>query len=62
MKTSGMAIAVTGMPWGASAGGSFAYADTATGITFALTKNRLTADFSAATRLSQVVTKTLTHD
>ena len=38
------------------AGGSFAYADTATGIAFALTKNRLTADFTAATQVSQLVT------
>jgi len=38
------------------AGGSFAYADTATGIAFALTKNRLTADFTAATQISQLVT------
>ncbi len=40
-------------------GGSFAYGDTASGIAFALTKNRLTADFSAATRLSQLVTEHL---
>jgi CubicO group peptidase (beta-lactamase class C family) len=38
-------------------GGSFAYADTATGVAFALTKNRLTADFSAAQRISGIVTK-----
>jgi len=38
------------------AGGSFAYADTATGIAFALTKNRLTADFTTATQISQLVT------
>ena len=38
------------------AGGSFACADTASGIAFALTKNRLTADFTAATQLSQIVT------
>jgi CubicO group peptidase (beta-lactamase class C family) len=37
-------------------GGSFAYGDTATGVAFALTKNRLTDDFSAATELIQVVT------
>ncbi len=43
------------------AGGSFAYADTATGIAFALTKNRLTADFSAATQLSQIVTKAVSR-
>lgn len=38
-------------------GGSYAYADTATGVAFALTKNRLTADFSAAEQLSGIVTK-----
>jgi CubicO group peptidase (beta-lactamase class C family) len=37
-------------------GGSFAYADTATGIAFALTKNRLTQDFNAATDLIRLVT------
>jgi CubicO group peptidase (beta-lactamase class C family) len=37
-------------------GGSFAYADTATGVAFALTKNRLTADFSAAQQVSGIVT------
>jgi hypothetical protein len=38
------------------AGGSFAYGDTATGIGFALTKNRLTNDFTAATQIIQLVT------
>jgi CubicO group peptidase (beta-lactamase class C family) len=38
-------------------GGSFAYADSATGVTFALTKNRLTPDFSAAEQIDQIVTK-----
>jgi CubicO group peptidase (beta-lactamase class C family) len=38
-------------------GGSFACGDTATGIAFAVTKNRLTMDFSAATQLSQIVTE-----
>ena len=38
------------------AGGSFAYADTATGTAFALTKNRLTPDFNAATEIIQLVT------
>ena len=38
-------------------GGSFAYADTATGTTFALTKNRLTPDFSAAEQVAEIVTK-----
>ncbi|MEU4230933.1 serine hydrolase domain-containing protein [Nonomuraea sp. NPDC026600] len=39
------------------AGGSFAYGDTAGGIAFAVTKNRLTPDFSAATELIGIVTK-----
>ena len=39
------------------AGGSHAYADTATGTTFALTKNRLTPDFSAAEQVAGIVTK-----
>jgi len=38
-------------------GGSFACGDTATGIAFAVTKNRLTPDFSAATQLSQMARK-----
>jgi CubicO group peptidase (beta-lactamase class C family) len=37
-------------------GGSHAYADTATGTTFALTKNRLTADFDTAERVAGIVT------
>jgi CubicO group peptidase (beta-lactamase class C family) len=37
------------------AGGSGAYADKATGIAFAMTKNRLTPDFDAATRLIRIV-------
>jgi CubicO group peptidase (beta-lactamase class C family) len=36
-------------------GGSFACGDMATGIAFAVTKNMLTADFNAATQLSQIV-------
>jgi CubicO group peptidase (beta-lactamase class C family) len=36
-------------------GGSFACGDTATGMAFAVTKNRLTQDFSAATDLSNMV-------
>jgi len=40
-------------------GGSFACADTASGVAFAVTKNRLTSDFSAATRLSELVTDAL---
>ncbi len=38
------------------AGGSNAYADTATGVAFALTKNRLTPDF-AAEQVAGIVTK-----
>ena len=41
------------------AGGSFAYGDRASGIAFAMTKNRLTADFSAVTRINQIVTESL---
>jgi CubicO group peptidase (beta-lactamase class C family) len=41
------------------AGGSFACGDTETGIAFAVTKNRLTSDFSAATQLSQLITDAL---
>jgi len=41
------------------AGGSFACGDAATGIAFAVTKNRLTSEFSAATRLSQLVSDAL---
>ena len=37
------------------AGGSFAYGDTASGIAFALTKNRLTLDFSAVGQMIQLV-------
>jgi hypothetical protein len=43
------------------AGGSFAFGDTATRIGFAVTKNRLTPDFSAATQLSQIVTKAISR-
>lgn len=39
------------------AGGSNAYADTATGVAFALTKNKLTADFGAAEHVAGIVTK-----
>ena len=38
-------------------GGSYAGADTATGVAFALTKNRLTADFGAAEQVARIVTK-----
>jgi CubicO group peptidase (beta-lactamase class C family) len=42
--------------WG-GLGGSHAYADTATGTTFALTKNRLTPSFDAAEQVAGIVTK-----
>jgi len=48
----------TAFGWG-GAGGSNAYADTATGTTFALTKNRLTADFSAAEQVAGIVVQTI---
>jgi CubicO group peptidase (beta-lactamase class C family) len=38
-------------------GGSYAYADTATGFTFALTKNRLTPGFEAAEQVAGIVAK-----
>lgn len=38
-------------------GGSYAYADTATGTAFALTKNRLTPDFRTAQRVVGIVTE-----
>lgn len=38
-------------------GGSYAYADTETGTTFALTKNWLTADFSTAEQVGGIVTR-----
>ena len=41
------------------AGGSFAYGDTATGIACAVTKNRLTPDFSSATQIVGIVTEAL---
>jgi len=40
-------------------GGSFAYADTATGVAFALTKNRLTADFGAVEQVAGIVNETV---
>jgi CubicO group peptidase (beta-lactamase class C family) len=40
-------------------GGSFACGDTATGIAFAVTKNRLAMDFNTATQLSDIVRKAL---
>ena len=47
------APATFGWPGG---GGSYAYADPATGTAFAVTKNRLTPDFTSAQRLSDLVT------
>jgi CubicO group peptidase (beta-lactamase class C family) len=46
----------TAFGWG-GAGGSLGYADTATGLAFALTKNRLTFDFNTAIQVSQIVTE-----
>ena len=40
-------------------GGSYAYADTATRTTFALTKNRLTPSFDAAERVARIVTEAI---
>jgi CubicO group peptidase (beta-lactamase class C family) len=40
-------------------GGSHAYADTASGIAFALTKNRLTPSFETAERVAAIVTQAL---
>ena len=37
-------------------GGSFACGDTATGIAWAVTKNRISNDFSTATQLGQLIT------
>jgi hypothetical protein len=37
-------------------GGSFAFGDTATGIAFAVTKNRMTMDFNAASEIARLVT------
>ena len=42
-------------------GGSFACADTATGVAFALTKNRLTQGFEAAEEVAEVVREALTE-
>ena len=42
-------------------GGSYAYAETATGVAFALTKNRLTPDFSAAEEVAGIVTNAVAH-
>jgi CubicO group peptidase (beta-lactamase class C family) len=41
----------------AGVGGSNAFADTATGVAFAFTKNRLAGDFNAAEHLADIVTK-----
>jgi CubicO group peptidase (beta-lactamase class C family) len=41
------------------AGGSFAFGDSASGVACAVTKNRLTADFSAATEIINIVTESL---
>lgn len=36
-------------------GGSFAYADAATGIAFGLTKNRIAQDFNTATEIIRLI-------
>jgi hypothetical protein len=38
-------------------GGSFACVDTATGVAWALTKNRLSAGFEVAEQISEIVTR-----
>ncbi|MDQ3643447.1 MAG: beta-lactamase family protein [Actinomycetota bacterium] len=43
------------------AGGSYAYADTATGTAFALTKNRLTSSFDAAEQVAGIVAKAVSE-
>ncbi|TYB50112.1 beta-lactamase family protein [Nonomuraea sp. PA05] len=43
----------------AGSGGSYACADTATGVAFAITKNRLAPDFSTAQRVGDVVAEAL---
>src|SRR5215212_2676208 len=40
-------------------GGSYACADTETGVAWALTKNRLTADFDAAQQIGSIVTRSV---
>ena len=40
-------------------GGSYAYADTATGVAFALTKNKLSPDFGVAERVARIVTEAI---
>ncbi len=43
-------------------GGSFAGADTATGISYAVTKNRLTPDFSASTEIAALIASALSDE
>src|ERR687897_690352 len=43
-------------------GGSFACVDTATGVSWALTKNRLTAGFESAEQISEIVTKAVEEE
>lgn len=52
-STPGETPAVFGM---GGAGGSYAAADTSTGVAFAVTKNRLTVDFTTAAEVARVVT------
>jgi CubicO group peptidase (beta-lactamase class C family) len=42
-------------------GGSYAYADTATGTTFALTKNRLAPSFDTAEQVTGIVANAVAH-
>ena len=42
---------------GGGVGGSHAYADTSTGTTFALTKNRLAPNFDTAEHVAEIVRK-----
>ena len=51
--SAGEAPTALGWPGG---GGSYAYGDPATGVSFAITKNRLTPDFGTAQRLADLVT------
>jgi CubicO group peptidase (beta-lactamase class C family) len=46
---------------GGGVGGSYAYADTATGTTFALIKNRLGTGFDTAEQVAGIVTSAVAH-
>jgi CubicO group peptidase (beta-lactamase class C family) len=51
---------VSAFGWG-GVGGSYAFADPVTGIAFALTKNRLTADFSATEQVARIVMQAVAY-